>query len=83
MSTWNTFTSSTSFGDKGCSLPFWVFCGAGSSFTTCRAPPPESGADDDVSCSASTEVGEDDVVDEVLVQADIASEPSKTHIVPV
>ncbi|WP_287383927.1 hypothetical protein [Mesorhizobium sp.] len=65
-------------------MPFWLFCGAGSSFTTCRAPPLESGADDDVSCSASTEVGEDDdVVDEVLVQADIESETSKAHIAPV
>ncbi|WP_246805325.1 hypothetical protein [Mesorhizobium mediterraneum] len=62
-------------------MPFWLFCGAGSSFTTCRAPPPESDADVEVSCSASTEVGEDDVVDEVLVQADVASEASKTHIV--
>ncbi|WP_287191742.1 hypothetical protein [Mesorhizobium sp.] len=64
-------------------MPFWLFCGPGSSFTTCRAPPPESGADDDVSCSASTDVGEDDdVVDEVLVQADIESEASNAHIAP-
>ncbi|WP_287071155.1 hypothetical protein [Mesorhizobium sp.] len=65
-------------------MPFWLFC-AGSSFTTCKAPPPESGADDDVSCSASTDVGEDDddVVDEVLVQADIESEASKAHIAPI
>ncbi|WP_287176714.1 hypothetical protein [Mesorhizobium sp.] len=65
-------------------MPFWLFCAAGSSFTTCKAPPPESGADDDVSCSASTDVGEDDdVVDEVLVQADIESIASKAHIAPV
>ncbi|WP_206520794.1 hypothetical protein, partial [Mesorhizobium sp. M7A.F.Ca.CA.004.11.2.1] len=68
--------------DRGCSLPFWVFCGGGRSLTTCSVPPPESADEDAVGCSASTELVEDVDVDEVLAQADIASDASKAGTVP-
>ncbi|MBZ9772026.1 hypothetical protein [Mesorhizobium sp. CO1-1-8] len=50
--------------------------------TTWSVPPPESADEDAVGCSASTELVEDVDVDEVLAQADIASDASKAGTVP-